>query len=316
MTSDERRRETLAQPSAMKEVYGPDQDTVNGHVILRGPDTWHLIYHSKPGAQNIFISHATSDELITWTNQEPVLGNGRPGDCDAQELGDCAIMEHEGRWHMVYQCTPTRTASRRFALAVSDDLWHWEKVPGDGSHAFTPHPSWSGWQEEGVIECKGPFIFPHEDRYLMFYSSESKWGDSCLAVAASKDLVHWEDEGPLISTHKQAALGGGFECPRVVRHNGKYYLFVMVAWRLQYAVGDDPFHFGPWTVLGTWHSSVIFSDDQDRWYITHALRPFGKPSSTTGALLKTLRGLFIAGLVWREGMPVPVDLGDVLNGSP
>ncbi len=36
----------------MKEVYGPDQDTVNGHVIVRGPDTWHLIYHSKPGAQN------------------------------------------------------------------------------------------------------------------------------------------------------------------------------------------------------------------------------------------------------------------------
>ena len=31
----------------MKEVYGPDQDTVNGHVILRGPDTWHLIYYSK-----------------------------------------------------------------------------------------------------------------------------------------------------------------------------------------------------------------------------------------------------------------------------
>ena len=73
MTSGERKREILAQPSAMKEVYGPDQDTVNGHVILRGPDTWHLIYHSKPGAQNTFISHATSDDLIIWTKQEPVL---------------------------------------------------------------------------------------------------------------------------------------------------------------------------------------------------------------------------------------------------
>ena len=33
MTPDERRREILAQPSVMKEVYGPEQDTVDGHVI-------------------------------------------------------------------------------------------------------------------------------------------------------------------------------------------------------------------------------------------------------------------------------------------
>ena len=232
---------------------------------MRGPDTWHLIYHSKPGAQNTFISHATSDDLIIWTKQEPVLGNGRPGDCDARgTLVGRPV--RPGSWPA--RGTPWRSPTT-YGTGTS--------CTGDGSHAFTPDPSWSGWREEGVIECKGPFIFRHENRYLMFYSSESKWGDSCLAVAASKDLVHWEDEGPLISTHKQAALGGGFECPRVVRHGGKYYLFVMVAWRLQYAVGDDPFHFGPWTVLGTWHSSVIFSDDQDRWYITHALRPFGQP---------------------------------------
>ena len=169
---------------------------------------------------------------IGWTKREPVLRRGAPGDCDAHEIGDVAIMEHEGRWYMVYQCTPTRTASRRFALAVSDDLWHWEKLPGDGSHAFTPHPSWSGWQEQAVIECKGPFIFRHEERYLMYYSSESRRHDSCIALATSEDMVHWEDEGPFITTHKVenwglsggssgmiwggvAGMPGGFECPRV-----------------------------------------------------------------------------------------------------
>ena len=30
---EERRQKILAQPSAMKEVYGPDQDTVNPHTI-------------------------------------------------------------------------------------------------------------------------------------------------------------------------------------------------------------------------------------------------------------------------------------------
>ena len=41
-----------------------------------------------------------------------------------------------------------------------------------------------------------------------------------------------------------------------------------------YTVGDDPFHFGPWHVVGPWHAPVIFNDDEDRWYITHSIQPF------------------------------------------
>ena len=71
MTPEERKREILAQPSAMKEVYGPDQDpdhtTVNSNIIVRGPDMWHMIYSSEPGGRNTHISHATSDDLIIWT---------------------------------------------------------------------------------------------------------------------------------------------------------------------------------------------------------------------------------------------------------
>ena len=153
----------------------------------------------------------------------------------------------------------------------------------------------------------------------MHYSSETKWGDSCIALATSKDMVHWEDEGPFISEHRPNPNNpvqgpSGFEVPRVVENHGKYYLFVMNFWGLQYAVGDDPFHFGSWRVLGPWHAAFIFKDDQGHWYITHALRPFGKPS-TKGALLKPLRGLYIGGLVWSDGVPVPVDLGDVLKSS-
>ena len=224
-------------------------------------------------------------------------------------------MEHEGRWYMVYQARPSPSASRRFALAVSDDLYHWDKVPGDGSPIFTPGSSWSGWQEQGVLECKGPFAFEHDGRYLMYYSSENRWGDSCIALAASKDMVDWEDEGPFITAQRiqNPILGpSGFECPRVVEHGGRYYLFVMFFWGLQYAVGDDPLHFGPWQVLGPWHAASVFTDGEDRWFITHAYRPFGKPS-TMGRFREPHRGLYIGGLVWSDGVPVPVDLGNMLE---
>jgi hypothetical protein len=68
---------------------------------------------------------------------------------------------------------------------------------------------------------------------------------------------------------------------------------------------------GSWAVA----APFIFKDDQEHWHITHALRPFGKPS-TKGALLKPLRWLYIGGLVWSDGVPVPVDLGNVLDASP
>ena len=64
---EDQREKILAQPSAMKEVYGPDQDTVNSHTIVRGPDGWHLFYGPGPGGHNFLKKHATSDDLVVWT---------------------------------------------------------------------------------------------------------------------------------------------------------------------------------------------------------------------------------------------------------
>ena len=120
------------------------------------------------------------------------------------------------------------------------------------------------------------------------------------------------DAGSIDIDGTQVSGPGGFECPRAVQHDGKLYIFAMYFYGLQYTVGDDPFHFGPWRVVGPWHAPVIFNDDEDRWYITHAYRPFGKPS-VTGRFREPHKGLYIGGLVWSDGVPVPVDLGDVLS---
>ena len=92
--------------------------------------------------------------------QEPVLLPGGPGECDHAEISEASVVRHDGRWHMVYQCRPERDSSRRFALAVSDDLWTWEKVPGDGTPVFTPLPEWSGWTEKGRAGVQGPLDHP------------------------------------------------------------------------------------------------------------------------------------------------------------
>ncbi len=126
MTTEDRKREIFAQPSAAKEVYAPEDHYINSIIgIVRGPDgLWHLIYEPAyprgplglPSAgKSSSFDHATSKDLLTWTHHGPVVEAGGPGDCDAYEVGDGCIIQHEGRWHMVYHARPYLGASRRFA---------------------------------------------------------------------------------------------------------------------------------------------------------------------------------------------------------
>ena len=63
---EDQREKILAQPSAMKEVYAPADHYVNGHVILRGSDGWHLFYHPmEPHPPSNRMLHATSPDLLT-----------------------------------------------------------------------------------------------------------------------------------------------------------------------------------------------------------------------------------------------------------
>ena len=327
MTSEDRRRQIFAQPGALKEVYVPEDHLIDGHAIVRGPDGWHVFYEliekasMKRGSHGPVrtMAHATSDDLLTWTTQEPVLRNGGPGEWDEVEVGVCSVVEHDGRWYMVYNGRPAHPGSRRIGMAVSDDLWHWTKVPGDGSPVLIPSQTWSAWKEEGILGFgpKDPWIIHHEDRFIMYYSCNNKRNEPSIAVASSTDGIHWQDDGPILSGPRVArslVSPPGFECPRVVKRDGKFYLFVMHFWGFQYAIGDDPYHFGPWRVLGPFNGAVIFNDEE-RWYITHAYYPFGK-RAFFGAKRGPFRGLYIGGLVWDAGLPVPTDLRDVMEDWP
>ena len=310
-TSNTSRRDILDQPAAFKLVYTPDDHYVNGHNIVRGPDGWHLFYGGHGGAENTQREHATSDDLLTWTTREPFLRSD-PGGWDACEMGDSCTIEHEGRWYFVYHGSAEGNGSRCIGTAVSDDLWHWTKVTGADVPPFHPDTTWSAWEPTGQPQCcKDPWIIPHDGAFLMYYPSRTKAGDSAIAVARSDDLICWEDQGPVVTTPWRAndVVGpSGFEVPRVVVHDGKFYLFALNFWGLEYAIGDDPFHFGPARVLGPWHASLVFNDDE-KWFITHTFRTLGK----NGIRIKpgeTLRGLYLASLIWAEGDPFVQDLAE------
>ena len=322
MPSNDRRKEILDQPCAFKLVYSPEKG-VNGHVIVQGPDAWHL-FHGTCCLPDHAKYHATSKDLLTWTVHEPILTSGAPGSPDHNQLGDCTVIEHEGRWFMLYQAQPRKGAARRICLAVSEDLWAWRKVPEDGSPVFTPDPEWSGWCEDaGPRYCTSPTVLRHDGGFILHYCCYNRKGDDCIAAATSTDLVHWEDHGPIITVpniHDDLVGPGGFEVPRVVERDGKFYLFVLAFWGWQYAIGEDPFHFGPFRVMGPYHAATIFQDnrkgeDEQRWYISHSQINVGK-AGLRGAKRPPFRGLYLAGMVWAGQYPFVTDLQDVLEGWP
>ena len=92
--------------------------------------TWNLFYERNDEA----IWLARSTDLKTWTNvqDEPVLECG-PGAYDKAMIALDQIVKHEGRYYAYYHGLVPNTDPDEWtsAVAVSSDLVHWEKYPGN-----------------------------------------------------------------------------------------------------------------------------------------------------------------------------------------
>jgi hypothetical protein len=138
----------------------------NGDPLTPGPygtptalvkdGTWYLFYERDDEA----IWLATSRDLKVWTNvqDEPVLERG-PDAYDKEMLALNQIITHNGRYYAYYHGLIPESSPQEWtsAIAVSDDLVHWKKYPGnpilrhdqsspllihdgDGLRLYTMHP--------------------------------------------------------------------------------------------------------------------------------------------------------------------------------
>jgi sucrose-6-phosphate hydrolase SacC (GH32 family) len=122
-------------------------DTIGGPYgtpsVFNDKGKWYLFYERN----DLAIWLATSDDLITWTNiqDEPVLGKG-PENYDAGAVALNQVIEFKGKYYMFYHgsddaewATPGATSLWTSNVAVSDDLLHWIKYPGnpvvEGDHS-------------------------------------------------------------------------------------------------------------------------------------------------------------------------------------
>jgi beta-fructofuranosidase len=250
-------------------LWRPDAGWV-GDVIPFFHDGWFWLYYlhdwrgiqGRPAATSWHL--VRTRDLVTYEDLGEVLPHGGPDDQD-RNCYTGSIVEADGRFHCFYTGYNATFVDPADGLpvqvvmhAVSDDLIHWEKLPGD---TFGTPPG-IGLESH---DWRDPFVFhdpdPAADRWLMLLAGRRTSGlprrRGVTALASSKDLVTWTAEPPfwdpgLYITH---------ECPEVFPMGEWWYLtFSEFSERFtaQYRMSRHP--------LGPWRAAADPSLDGRAWY--------------------------------------------------
>lgn len=173
------------------------------------------------------VGHAVSQDLVHWQDLGAALGPGRPGEWDDRAIWTGSVIKRDGLFYMLYTGTCRAEGGRvqRIGLAVSRDLLHWEKHPGNP--VLEADSEWYEGVEGspfGELAWRDPYLFQHEGVYFALITARRGEGEpnkrGCIATARSEDLVHWQVGPPL-------EVPAGFaqmEVPQAIRHEDRFYL--------------------------------------------------------------------------------------------
>jgi len=205
--------------------------------IAKDGPTYHIFFLQAPRSlgdpdlrhHNASVGHATSADLVNWTEVGTAIKAGYPGEWDDVATWTGSIIKREGRWWMFYTGTTHKEQGliQRIGAAVSDDLNFWIKHPSNP--LLDAHPYWyepldlSLWPDQA---WRDPWVYQIEDGFEMLLTARINNGPpeerGVIGRAFSTDLTVWSALPPLTKP-------GGFgqmEVPqRLTIDSGEMLLF-------------------------------------------------------------------------------------------
>jgi len=224
-------------------VYIPEQHYLWDFWLV-SPQEWgdvrapyHLYYLQAPRSLHdpnfrhylATVGHAVSHDLRQWVYCGTVLEAGRPGSWDDRAIWTGSVTIRDGLAYMFYTglCRTERAPVQRIGLAVSTDLVHWERHPGNplldvDTRWYEPQGTerWEAqtWRDPYVVYSSD------EEANYMFLSARVNTGPldgrGVIGLARSTDLLSWEVLPPVSTPGDFTEM----EVPQVVALNGRYYL--------------------------------------------------------------------------------------------
>lgn len=197
--------------------YYVDKDTVHC-FYLTCPDT--IERHTSWD-----IGHATSSNLVDWTVHDIILRKGEPDSYDGRCPATGSIIRFNDRYWLAYTGN-WNGPQPVVALAVSDDLFRWEKVSYNPVTRLDPayyddvprRPprDWLHWRD--------PFLFEHEGAIYHYVCANTNTGPvdqrGTLGLARTGDMIQWQ----VLPPPEVDPVCTELECPQVYRVGERYYL--------------------------------------------------------------------------------------------
>lgn len=202
-------------------------------------DVWPY-YHQESGLTHLYflsapvgtgkhwsIGHASSCNLQDWEYHGIALEPGNSGEFDDLGLGTGSVLWYSDRFYMAYtghNCQD-KLSCGVIGLAVSDDLYNWEKV-GRAPIAVLN----SQYYESEItgsrpsLHWRDPFLIRDGNRFHMLLCARRLDGPiktrGTVAHLIGDDLEHWSYLPPL----EIEPWCEEMECPLLYNLEGRYYL--------------------------------------------------------------------------------------------
>jgi len=174
--------------------------------------------------------------LTPYKRGVPVLvGSGEPGAFDERAVDCPFVFRHRDRFYMMY--VGFDGVGYQTALAVSDDLLHWEHLSvilqrGEGNGWDSRNVAGTWMLRENRMDAP-PVLKKWDGKYWLAYHSYPEdgyeEGSACIGLAWTDDerLLEWHRLPEPILTPEEGAdwERGGLYKECLVEHDGTFYLF-------------------------------------------------------------------------------------------
>ena len=217
-------------------LYAPKNKWLNDPKVFYAKGKFHLFYlqgkrvktWEKISRQRESYGHAISDDCLIWKQVEDIVRPGEYGQWDDKGVWTGDIIYRNGLYYLLYTGVCYKDTIQRLGLAVSKDLIHWEKYPGnpvsepDPKYYLNrvtygyPHVRWSDPSFFNIDSSEWTYV------YLCAQLKNKVWNKmGCIGLIRSKDMIHWEAMPPVYTPGKEVY----HEVPQVIKYKNKYILF-------------------------------------------------------------------------------------------
>jgi beta-fructofuranosidase len=268
-------------------------------------ETYHLYFLKAPRAledpsrrhARAVIGHATSTDLVDWTDRGTTLLPSEAGWDDLALWTGSTVRADDGTWRMFYTALNTHRGhvlrDQRVGVVESDDLHHWRRTTD--APALSADGRWYKTLDEDPSASetwRDPFVFrdPGGDGWHMLVTARLKgterYDDGVLAHARSQDLVSWEVQPPVSG---DPSGFGQIEVPQVRVVDGRPVLvFTCHPEEQSEARKADHGHWCTWSVVGEPGGSLL-----GPWDVSKAVPFRAEPTLFAAPLVQRRDGSWV-----------------------